>query len=80
MAKGIAKKKDENERIKKGPSSQTDKTNVCVSSFAETPDRGVIGFKGMAVGKSLKEQIRDGEYKAIKLSDKPLQIEHEEQR
>ena len=76
MANGIANnEKEEKNPISKRPAEQNDNSNVCLSSFAKTPDRGITGFKGISTRDELKEQIRNGEYKAIKLSDKPLQIE-----
>ena len=69
MANGIGN----NER-KIVPSGKNEKSNVCLSSFAETPNKGITGFKGISIHEKLKEQIRNGEYKAIKLSDKPLEV------
>ena len=68
MANGIANKR---------PSGQNEKSNVCVSRFAKTPTRGIEGFSGLSVRDALKNQIKNGEYIAIKISDRPLQIEKE---
>ena len=80
MANGIANNREEEKKSiskseGKGPAEQGDNSDVCVSSFAKTPTKGIIGFRGISTRDELKEQIRNGEYKAIKLSDRPIQIE-----
>lgn len=75
MANGIANNEKSKKKKISTPAEQRDKTNICLSSFAKTPSKGIIGFKGISTRDELKEQIRNGEYVAIKLSDKPLQTE-----
>lgn len=75
MANGIANNEKRRKKQISKPAEQKEKSNVCVSSFAKTPTRGIVGFKGLSISDELKKQIENGEYKAIKLSDRPLQTE-----
>lgn len=75
MANGIANNGRSKKKKISTPAEQSDKTNICLSSFAKTPSKGIIGFKGISTRDELKEQIRKGEYKSIKISDRPIQIE-----
>ena len=71
MANGIANNGKGNKKVSR-PARQDEMTVVCVARLAKTQAKGLDG-----AGKSVrgcKEQLRNGEYVSIKLSDKPLQI------
>ena len=72
MANGIANNENEEKKITKRPAGQNEKSVVCVARLAKTDERGLDGA-GKPV-RGCKEQLQNGEYVTIKLSDKPLQI------
>ena len=70
MANGIGNNELKKKKINT-PAGKDDMTVVCVARLAQT-EKGLDGA-GKKV-KGCKEQLRNGEYITIKLSDKPLQI------
>lgn len=73
MANGIANnEKGKRKKPISRPADQNENTVVCVARIAKTNEKQLDG-----TGKEIrgcKEQIRNGEYVSIKVTDKPVQI------